>query len=147
MPRVTVVIEYIGPKTSDLSGNSQSDFSTGTFLPNGKKLSFEWNAQNGYKVEVPTVVTYADDFNVNHEFHKNFALFLLEAYGPESKQKILRFVEKKVYDEFETDALAKFETPKEPEPAETPTGEPATAPSRKGKKDAKQKDTSEERDS
>jgi hypothetical protein len=59
-------------------------FSTRAYLPNGKIFAFHFKEKvkgdGQFVAEVPTVVTFVDDFNKTHPYHDNYAEFLLHSY-------------------------------------------------------------------
>lgn len=59
-------------------------FSTHATLPNGKLFDFHFKEKvkgdGQFVAEVPTVVTYVDDFNKTQPYHSNYAEFLLHNY-------------------------------------------------------------------
>ncbi len=91
-----------------IDGKNLGEWSTTTHLPIARNshLTFTWNKANGWKVQVPTVVTYKDDFNQTRVFHENYAKELLKAYP-----KLLKFVKEVEEEEFESKPFDGFAEP------------------------------------
>lgn len=110
MKVVGAVLKYVGG-VSDAGHDVV--FAVRVSLPSGKVQVIEWRKSQNLEAEVPTEITYRDDFNNLKTFHPNYARFVLDAYGPQSKLKLLKFVREVKRAEVEEAAFA-VEEPEAP---------------------------------
>ena len=113
MKVVGAVIKFVGPVAD---GGNDVAFSLRTSLPNGKPLVFEWKKSQKLEVEVPTEILFRDDFGKMVVFQSNYARSILDAHGPQSKSKLLKFVREVKKAEVDESAFSDVQEVPEPKP-------------------------------